>query len=159
MNSTRRPFCTRASPSTAARCDLPAGRAKEQNIGTLIEPAVASGKRHDLRLADHGHGVEVEGVERFARRQLGASEMPLDAAATAIGDLVFGECREKAGGWPTLLVRTYGQIGPHQLHGRQAQLGEQQLDAYSVGGIGPWPFASFRGSHKNRSLSGAERTG
>jgi len=68
-----------------------AGRAKEHDIGTLIEPAVASGKRHDLRLADHGHGVEVECVERFARRQPGAGQMPLDAAATAIGDLVFGE--------------------------------------------------------------------
>jgi hypothetical protein len=42
--------------------------------------------------------------------------MPLDAAVTAIGDLVFGECREKARGWPTLLVGTCGQIGPHQLH-------------------------------------------
>ena len=76
-------------------------------------------------LLTNGHGVKVEGVERFARRQLGAGEMPLDAAAIAIGDLVFGECREKAGGWPTLLVRTCGQIGPHQLHGGQAQLGEQ----------------------------------
>ena len=102
----------------------------------MIEPAVASGKRHDLRLADHGHGVEVEGVERFARRQLGAGEMPLDAAATTVGHLVFGECRQKAGGRPTLLVRAGGQIGPHQLHGGQAQLGEQQLDACSVGGIG-----------------------
>src|SRR5262245_59978076 len=87
-----------------------AGRAKEHDIGTLIEPAVAGGKRHDLRLADHGHGVEVEGVEGFARRQLGAREMPLDTAATAIGDLVFGECREKAGGRPTLLVRTGGSM-------------------------------------------------
>jgi len=59
----------------------------------LIEPAVAGGECHDLRLADHGHSVEVEGVEGFARRQLGAGGMPLDAAATAIGVLVFGECR------------------------------------------------------------------
>jgi len=112
------------------------GRTKEHDIRALIEPAVASGKRHDLRLADHGYGVEVEGVERFSRRQLGASEMPLDAAAITVGDRVFGKCREKAGGWSTLLVRTGGQIGPHQLHGRQAQLGEQQFDACGVGGIG-----------------------
>ena len=72
-----------------------------------------------------GTALKFEGVESFARGQLGAGEMPLDAAATAIGDLVLGECREKAGGWPTLLVRTGGQIGPHQLHGGQAQLGEQ----------------------------------
>jgi hypothetical protein len=34
--------------------------------------------------------------------------MPLDAAATAIGDLVFGERGQKAGGRPALLVRTCG---------------------------------------------------
>src|SRR5262245_7769414 len=61
-----------------------AGRPKEHDIGTLIEPAVAGGKRHDLRLADHGHGAEVEGVKRLARRQLGAGEMPLDAAAGSL---------------------------------------------------------------------------
>ncbi len=41
----------RRSKVTLAR----AGRAKEQDIGTLIKPAVAGGERHDLRLADHGH--------------------------------------------------------------------------------------------------------
>ena len=94
-----------------------AGRAKEQDIGTLIEPAVADGERHDLRLADHGHGVEVEGVEGLAGRQSRAGKMPLDAAPTAIGHLVFGECRQEAGGRPTLLVRTCGEGGPHQLDG------------------------------------------
>ena len=61
----------------------PAGRAKEQDIGTLIKPAVAGVERHALRLADHGHGVEVEGVEGLARRQSRAGEMPLDTATAA----------------------------------------------------------------------------
>jgi len=56
----------------------PAGRAKEQDIGTLIKPAVSEGERHDLRLVDYRHGVEVKGVERLARRQSRAGEMPLD---------------------------------------------------------------------------------
>jgi hypothetical protein len=95
----------------------PAGRAKEQDIGTLIKPAGAGGERHDLRLADHGHGVEVEGVEGLARRQTRAGKMPFDAAPAAIGHLVFGECRQEAGSRPTLLVRTCGEGGPHQLDG------------------------------------------
>ena len=101
----------------------------------MIEPAVAGGERHDLRLADHGHGLKSK-VSNVLPVGNCASEMPLDAAATTVGDLVFGECRQKAGGRPTLLVRTGGQIGPHQLHGGQAQLGEQQLDACSVGRVG-----------------------
>jgi hypothetical protein len=44
--------------------------------------------------------------------------MPLDTAATAVGDLVFCECHQEAGSRPTLLVRTYGEGGPHQLDGR-----------------------------------------
>ena len=112
-----------------------AGRAKEQDIGTLIKPAVAGGERHDLRLADHGHGVEVEGVEGLARWQTRAGKMPLDTAATAIGHLVFGECSQEAGSRPTLLVGTRGQGGPHQLDGGQAQLAQQEFDAGSVDGV------------------------
>ena len=113
-----------------------AGRAEQQDIGALVEPAVAGGKRHDLRLADHRHGVEVEGVERLARRQTGLGEMPLDAAATAIGHLVLGERREEAGGRPAFLVGCCGELGPHQLDGGQAQLAEQELDAGGIDGVG-----------------------
>src|SRR6476646_1263160 len=37
-----------------------------------------------------------------------------------------------ASGWPTFLVGLFGELGPHQFDGRQAQVGEQQLDARSV---------------------------
>src|SRR5205807_10274489 len=113
----------------------PAGRAKEQDIGTLIKPAVASGERNYLRLADHGNGVEVKGVERLARRQSRAGEMPFDTAPTAIRYLVFGECSQEAGSRPTLLVRTRSEGGPHQLDGGQAQLAQQEFDAGSVNGV------------------------
>jgi hypothetical protein len=75
----------------------PAGRAEEQDIGTLIEPAIAGGERHDLRLADHGHGVEVEGVERLARWQSRAGKMPFDAAPIAIGHQIESRIPWKGG--------------------------------------------------------------
>lgn len=101
----------------------------------MIKPTVAGGERHDLRLADQGHSVEVEGVEGLARRQSRAGKMPLDAAPAAVGHLVFGECRQEAGSGPTLLVRTRGESGPHQLDGGQAQLTQQEFDAGSVDGV------------------------
>jgi hypothetical protein len=41
----------------------------------------------------------------------------LDAAATAIGDLVLGESGQKASGRPTFLVGLFGELGPHQFDG------------------------------------------
>ena len=113
-----------------------AGRAEQQQIGALVQPAIAGGERHDLRLADHRHGLEVEGVEGLAGGQPGFGEMALDAAAAALGDLVLGERGEEAGGGPAFLVGLLGELGPHQLDGGQAQLGEQQLDAGGVDRIG-----------------------
>ena len=52
--------------------------------------------------------------------------MSLDATPAAVGHLVFGECSQEAGRRPTLLVRTRGEGGPHQLDGRQAQLAQQE---------------------------------
>jgi len=56
-------------------------------------------------------------------------------ASTTVGHLVFGECRQEAGSRPTLLVRTCGEGGPHQLDGGQAQLAQQEFDAGSVVGV------------------------
>ena len=81
-----------------------AGRAEEQDIGALLKPAIARGQRHDLRLADHWHGLEVEGVERLAGRQSRLGEMALDAAATAVGHLVLGKRRQEARCRPAFLV-------------------------------------------------------
>ena len=50
-------------------------------------------------------------------------------------DLVLGERGEEAGGRPALLVGLLGELGPDQLDARQAQLGEQQLDARGVDGV------------------------
>ncbi len=45
-----------------------AGRAEEKEIGALFEPGIGGGERLDLRLGDHRHGAEVEGVESFSGR-------------------------------------------------------------------------------------------
>ena len=136
MNSTRQPFSNERQTERCRKMALAAaGRAKEQDIGTLDRASVAGGERHDLRLGDHGHGVEVEGGERLAGRQSRLGEMPLDAAAAAVGHLVLGECRQEAGGRPALLVGLRGELGPHQLDGGQAQLAQQEFDAGGVDGV------------------------
>jgi len=101
-----------------------AGRAEDEQVVALLEPAVAGDKRDDLGLRDHRHGVEVEGVEGLARRQAGLCEMALDAAAGALGDLVLCERGEEAGGGPDVLDRG------------QAQVAEQEGEAGGVDGIG-----------------------
>ena len=73
-------------------------------------------------LGHHGHGVEVESVERLAGRQSGLGEVALDAAAGALCDLVFGERGEEAGGGPALLVGAFGEGGPDMLDRGQAQI-------------------------------------
>jgi hypothetical protein len=89
----------------------PAGRAKEQDIRTLIKPAVVGGERHDPRLADYGDSVEVKGVERLARWQSRAGKMPRDAATAAVGHLVFGESSTRAASMVLLLVMPRPQAG------------------------------------------------
>jgi hypothetical protein len=39
--------------------------------------------------------------------------MTLDAAATTIGDLVFGKGGQDASRWPAFLVRLLCELGPH----------------------------------------------
>jgi hypothetical protein len=102
---------------------------KHEQVVALLEPAVAGDERHDLRLREHRHGVEVVAVEGLARQQARLGEVALDATAGAFGDLVFCECREKAGGWPTLSVGTLGKAGPDVLDTRQAQVAEQKTEA------------------------------
>ena len=68
-----------------------AGRAEQEQIGALAQPAVAGGERGHLRLGDHRHGFEVEAVEGLSGRQPRLGEMTLDAASAAFGEFVFGD--------------------------------------------------------------------
>jgi hypothetical protein len=46
-----------------------ARRAKTKKIGAVFEPGISAGECLHLRFGDHRHGVEVERVEGFSRRQ------------------------------------------------------------------------------------------
>ena len=99
-----------------------------------LEPDIACGERHHLRLGQHRHAVDVEAGEGLARGQTCFDHVPLDPATTTVGHLVFGEGCEKARGGPAFLVRLRGKLRPDRLDARQAQLGEQQLDARGIDG-------------------------
>lgn len=101
-----------------------ARRPEQDHIGAGFDPAVAGGERHDLGLADGGHGVEVEAVEGFSQRQARLVEMTLDAAAVAFGDLVIGEAGQEACGGPAFLVGTGCEVRPGELDGGKPQIVE-----------------------------------
>jgi hypothetical protein len=60
---------------------------------------------------DHRHGVEGKGVDGLAGWEAGFEEMPLDAPAITLGDLVFGEGGEQARSRPGFLVGARGELG------------------------------------------------
>ena len=59
-------------------------------------PAPGHDQRHDLGLANHGHGVEIEAFQGLARGQAGLVEVACDAAPGPLGNLVFGQGGEEA---------------------------------------------------------------
>lgn len=113
-----------------------ARRAEHDQVGAFVQPAVASGECHDLRLADHGHRLEVEAVERLAGRQAGFVEMAQGPAASPFGHLVLGERGQKACGRPALLVGPRGEVRPDELDRGQAQIAKGQAEAGGVDRVG-----------------------
>src|SRR5882762_2092141 len=75
-------------------------------------------------------------VEGLAGWQPGFGEMAFEAAAAALGNLMFGQCCQETSGRPAFLVGLGSERGPDLLDGREAQLGKEQLDAGGVAGIG-----------------------
>jgi hypothetical protein len=114
----------------------PAGWAEQDQIGSHAQPSVAGGESHDLRLADHVNGFEVEGVDGLAGRQSGFGKMAFDAPPRALGDLMLGERGKEARRRPSFLVGLGGEVGPDQLDGGKPQFGQEQRDAGGVDGIG-----------------------
>jgi hypothetical protein len=86
-------------------------------IGALFEPAVAGGERHQLRLADHRHGVEVEAVEilptgsRASARWRSMRRPPRSATSCSAK-----AARKPAAGQPSLLACP-GETGPQAADG------------------------------------------
>src|SRR5712671_89381 len=112
-----------------------AGSAYQDQIGALVDPTVTGADRHHMRLGNHRHRLELEGVECLARQQPGLDEMALDAAAITFGNLVFGERGEEAGSGPAFLVRPLGKGGPTLLDSGQPEVVEQQRQPGPVDGL------------------------
>ena len=106
-----------------------ARRAETQKIGALFDPGISGGERLHLRFGDHRHGVEVERVEGFSRRQPRFREIPLEAASASLDHLLFGESGEEASGGPAFLVGGRGESSPDKPDAGKTQLAEQQVDA------------------------------
>ena len=110
-----------------------AGWPKQQQIGALFEPGVASGER----LGDHWHGVEVEGVQALAGWRPRFGEMTGEAALASVGDLLLGERGEEARGGPALLVGGGGERAPDEPDAGEPRFAEHEVDARGVTGVAP----------------------
>src|SRR6516225_8441187 len=95
-----------------------AGRAKQQQIGTGLEPDIAGGECHHLSFRDRRYTVEVERGECLARGQAGFRHVSLDTTPAAIGDLMLRERRQEPRGGPAFLVRLCGELRPDRLYTR-----------------------------------------
>ena len=111
-----------------------AWRADQDQVGALVEPAVAGDERGDVGLGDHGHDIEVEVGQGLAGRQLGLGQMAFEAPAGAFGDLLLGERGKESRCRPSFLVSALGEGLPDGFDGRQAQLGEHEIDLCGIDG-------------------------
>ena len=101
-----------------------AGRPEQEQVGALGEPGVAGGEGHDLRLGDHRHGVEVEGVEGLAGRQAASARWRSMRRRSRSASSCSAIGGEEAGGGPALLIgavrRSCGQTS--LMAGRRSSL-------------------------------------
>src|SRR5829696_2679094 len=132
VKRTLHPFSTRASPIADAKWLFPPPGGPNRSV----EPAVAGDDCHDLRLGDHRHRLEVEGVEGLSGRQSRLGEMALDAAPVSFCELMLGDRREEARGLPAFLVGLLGELRPDELDRGKAQLAEHDAEARGVDGGG-----------------------
>jgi hypothetical protein len=109
-----------------------AGWTEHQQIGALFQPRVAGGESLHLRLRDHRHGVEVEGIEGLSGRQARLGEMSGEAALPSIGEFLLSKRGEESCGGPAFLVGCGGKRAPDELDAGKAQFGEKEVDAGGV---------------------------
>ena len=95
-----------------------AGRTEHEDVSSLGEPTVASGNCHDLRLRDHGYRVKGEAVQGLSGRQVRFGEMSFNPAIGTLCQLVLGNSRQEASGWPSFPVRLLGKLRPQRFDGR-----------------------------------------
>ena len=67
--------------------------------------------------------------------------MTFDATTVTLGEFVFGDDLQEAGGRPAVLVGLFSKALPDELDRRQAQLVEEQRETLGVDGV------TFVGTH------------
>ena len=107
-------------------------RTEQQYRAASVDPSVAAGERRNVRTADHGHGGEVETVQRLAGWQMRLDQMSLDTTLNTFGEFQLGESCQEPCRRPSLAVGTLGRGLPHGGDGRQPQLTEQQRQPRGV---------------------------
>src|SRR6185312_7968644 len=99
-----------------------AGRSYEDQVGAFLQPAISGTQSRDMSFGDHRDGIKVKVVQSLARQEFRLTEVTLDTAPIALGNLVLGQGHQEACGRPAFLVRALGELRPYVLDGRQAQL-------------------------------------
>src|SRR3546814_14119785 len=87
----------RANGGNCVRLDGPA-LAEQQQVAAVLDPVVTGGEGQEVRFADAGGGVEIEGGEGLACGQAGLVEMALDAQGRASSHLGLKEKKGKTTG-------------------------------------------------------------
>jgi hypothetical protein len=62
--------------------------------------------------------------------------MAFQTTATALGNLMLGQCCQKTPSRPIFLVGLGSKRGPNLLDGGETKFGKEQLDAGGIAGIG-----------------------
>jgi hypothetical protein len=82
------------------------------HVGTLIEPPVGGGEGQHLGLVEAFDGGELEGRQGLAAGQAGLGQVAGDPSLVAIGDFVFAQGCQEAGGAPAFVVGLLGDLLP-----------------------------------------------
>src|SRR3546814_2123504 len=75
----------------------------------VLDPVVTGGEGQEVRLADAGGGVEIEGGEGLACGQAGLVAMALDAPGGAISHLDLEKRGQQVGGRPAIAIGGVGE--------------------------------------------------
>jgi len=87
-------------------------------------------RKHAPAVFDEREAESLPGGSRASAR------WRFQAAASALGNLVFGQCCQKTPGRPAFLVGLGSKRGPDLFDGRQPQLSKEQLGASGIAGTG-----------------------
>ena len=136
-------------------------RAEDQDVGPLLEPGVAAGKRHDVGLGKHRHLGEREAGERLGEVELGLVPMALDAPLVALGEFVLGKApRKRDAGHPSLSARSANSGHKRPIVGRRSSVRHQRgARRLGRGGVhAATPVAGGTGQQGVIALAGGSNT-